>query len=103
MIQDNRRDLEEMEIEVNELSEKAEFLVKRLMRFLIEKVMADQQLFMPILLRHITAHMKLLKPQLEKEIISLLKNNSPAGGWILEQCLKIETSSHDQGQGQGKF
>ena len=63
--------------------------------------MADQQLFMPILLRHITAHMKLLKPQLEKEIISLLKNNSPAGGWILEQCLKIETSSHDQGQGQG--
>jgi hypothetical protein len=59
------------------------------MKFLIERAIADQQLFMPILLKHITAHMKLLKPQLEREIINLLKSNSPAGVWVLEQCLKI--------------
>jgi hypothetical protein len=64
--------------------------------------MNDQQLFMPILIRHITAHMKLLKPQLEKEIVTLLRGNSPVGVWILDQCLKAETS-HDQGQGQGKY
>lgn len=100
VLQDNRKDLEgEMEVENAQPSEKFEHLAKKLFKLLIQKAGFDQQLFMPILLKHITSHMKLLKPQIEKEVISLLRQNSPCGVWILEQFLRIQTA---QGNIQGK-
>ncbi len=90
-----------MDIEADLPSEKFQHLAKRLFKLLIQKAGFDQQLFMPILLKHITSHMKLLKPQLEKQVINLLRQNSPCGIWILEQFLRIQTvQDYIQGKNQ---
>jgi hypothetical protein len=63
IIQDNRRH-DDVEIEHEELDERASNLVRRLLCFLVELTLAHQSAFMPILTKLITSHLRLLRSEL---------------------------------------